>query len=42
LDILVSNLVSLIVMFIAGYHWGKYTGGNPWRTSLLLNFIELS
>ncbi|NJM06419.1 hypothetical protein HC891_09845 [Candidatus Gracilibacteria bacterium] len=31
-----SNLVSFIVLFWAGYRWGKYTGANPWRLGLLL------
>ena len=41
LAIFVSNLVSFIVLFIAGYHWGKYTGSNPWRTGLLLMAVAV-
>ena len=36
LAIRVSNVVSFVVLFIAGYQWGKHTGANPWRTGLLL------
>jgi len=32
----VSNVVWFIVLFIAGYQWGRHTGANPWRTGLLL------
>lgn len=42
LAIRVSNLVSLIILFIVGYQWGKYTGANPWRTGLLLMAVALS
>ncbi len=36
LAIRVSNIVSFIVLFLAGYQWGKYTGSNPRKTGLLL------
>lgn len=36
LAIRVSNLVSFIVLFHAGFSWGIYTGVNPWRTGLIL------
>lgn len=36
LAIRVSNVVSFIVLFIAGYQWGKHTGANPWSMGLLL------
>lgn len=36
LAIRVSNVVSFIVLFYAGYGWGKHTGSNPWKTGLLL------
>jgi len=29
-------VVSFIVLFIAGYQWGKHTGANPWSMGLLL------
>lgn len=32
----VSNAVSFVVLFAAGYNWGRYTGTSPWRTGLLL------
>lgn len=40
LAIRVSNLVSFIVLFIAGVHWGRYTGSNPWKTGLLLAVVS--
>lgn len=36
LAVRLSNIISFIVLFLAGYHWGKYTGANPWKTGLLL------
>jgi len=36
LAIRVSNVVSFVVLFIAGYQWGRHTGANPWKTGLLL------
>jgi VIT1/CCC1 family predicted Fe2+/Mn2+ transporter len=36
LAVRLSNIVSFIVLFIAGYQWGRYTGANPWKTGLLL------
>jgi len=36
LAVRLSNVVSFIVLFIAGYQWGKYTGANPWKIGLLL------
>jgi hypothetical protein len=35
----VSNVISFIVLFAAGYSWGTHTGANPWKTGLLLFFI---
>lgn len=32
----VSNAVSFVVLFAAGFSWGRHTGANPWRTGLLL------
>lgn len=40
LAIRVSNLVSFVVLFIAGVHWARYTGSNPWKTGLLLAFVS--
>ena len=40
LAIRVSNLVSFIVLFIAGVHWGRYSGSNPWKTGLLLAVVS--
>ncbi|MCA9981344.1 MAG: hypothetical protein KDD89_10935, partial [Anaerolineales bacterium] len=36
LAIRISNVVSFIVLFWAGYSWGKHIGVSPWRTGLLL------
>lgn len=36
LAIRLSNIVSFVVLFGAGYSWGRHTGANPWRTGLLL------
>lgn len=40
--ILISNIVSFIVLFIAGYYWGNYTGANPWKTGLLLMSVAIA
>ncbi|NTU79013.1 MAG: hypothetical protein HGA45_06365 [Chloroflexales bacterium] len=32
----ISNIVSFVVLFSAGYSWGRHTGGDPWKTGLLL------
>ena len=34
--ILVSNFLSLFLLFFVGYRWGKYTGANPWKTGLII------
>lgn len=36
LAIRLSNVVSFVVLFAAGYQWGKHTGGSRWKTGLLL------
>ncbi len=36
LAIRVSNVVSFIVLFVAGFGWGRHTGVSPWKTGLLL------
>lgn len=36
LAIRLSNVVSFVVLFGAGYSWGKHTYTNPWRTGLFL------
>jgi len=41
LAIQISNIVSFIVLFIAGYQWGKYTYANPWKTGLLLTAVAV-
>ena len=39
LAIRLSNLVSFVVLFAAGYEWGRYTGMNRWRTGLLVTAV---
>jgi VIT1/CCC1 family predicted Fe2+/Mn2+ transporter len=34
--ILVSNFISLFLLFFVGYRWGKYTGANLWKTGLII------
>ncbi len=34
-----SNVVSFVVLFIAGYQWGRHTGGSPWKTGFVLAAI---
>lgn len=41
LAIRVSNVVSFLVLFLAGYNWGKYTGANPWKTGMLLMSVAV-
>jgi VIT1/CCC1 family predicted Fe2+/Mn2+ transporter len=36
LAIRLSNVVSFIVLFLAGYEWGRYTGTSSWRAGLLV------
>jgi hypothetical protein len=35
LALTVSSIISLSILFVAGYAWGKYTGTNAWKTGLL-------
>lgn len=42
LAIRLSIIVSFIVMFIAGYRWGRYTGANPWKTGFLLMAVAVA
>ncbi|WP_374687182.1 VIT1/CCC1 transporter family protein [Promineifilum sp.] len=36
LAIRLSNVVSFIMLFVAGYQWGNYTGMSSWKTGLLV------
>lgn len=36
LAIRLSNVVSALVLFLAGYRWGIYTSSNPWLSGLIL------
>jgi hypothetical protein len=42
LAIRISNVVSFIVVFAAGYNWGIHTGTNPWKKGLLLSSVCLA
>lgn len=41
LAIRISNIISFVVLFAAGYSWGKHAGSSPWKTGLLLAFFGL-
>lgn len=42
LAIRVSNAVSFVVLFLAGYQWGRYAGPNPWKTGALLAGLSIA
>lgn len=42
LAISISTIVSLVVLFLAGFRWGKYTGASPWKTGLLLASVAIA
>ena len=42
LAIRISILVSIIVLFVVGFRWGRYTGANPWKTGLLLTTVAVA
>jgi VIT1/CCC1 family predicted Fe2+/Mn2+ transporter len=42
LAIRISNLVSFIMVFAAGYIWGIHTSTNPWKKGLLLTSVCLA
>lgn len=42
LAIRISNVVSFMVVFAAGYSWGIHTSTNPWKKGLLLASICLA
>jgi hypothetical protein len=41
LAIRISNVVSFIVIFAAGYSWGLHTDTNPWKIGMLLSSVCL-
>lgn len=41
LAVRLSNIISFIVLFAAGYRWGRYTGTGAWKTGLLLVGVGL-
>jgi hypothetical protein len=42
LAIRVSSVISILVVFAAGFSWGIHTDNNPWKIGLILSFICLS
>ena len=36
-----STLVSILMLFITGLRWGKYTGTNPLRTGLIISLAAI-
>lgn len=38
----VSIIVSFVMLFIAGFRWGRYTGTSPWITGLLLTSVAVA
>jgi hypothetical protein len=42
LAIRISNVVSFLVIFAAGYSWGLHTDTNPWKVGLLLSSVCLA
>lgn len=42
LAIRISNVISVLVVFVTGYIWGIHTDNNPWRIGLLLSSVCLA
>lgn len=42
LAIRISNVVSLLIVFVTGYSWGVHTDSSPWKMGLLLMSICLA
>ena len=38
----ISIIVSFVMLFIAGFRWGRYTGASPWKTGLLLMSVAVA
>lgn len=38
----ISVIVSFVMLFIAGFRWGSYTGASPWKTGLLLMSVAVA
>ncbi len=32
----ISNGIALVLLFVAGYSFGRFTNGNPWRAGLVM------
>ena len=32
----ISNGIALVLLFVAGYSFGRFTNGNPWRAGLAM------
>lgn len=37
-----SNFISVVVLFVTGFRWGRYSGGSPIKTGLLLAAIGVA
>jgi len=38
----ISIIVSFVMLFIAGFRWGRYTGASPLKTGLLLMSVAVA
>jgi hypothetical protein len=38
----ISIILSFVMLFIAGFRWGSYTGASPWKTGLLLMSVAVA
>ena len=38
----ISILISFVMLFIAGFRWGSYTGASPWKTGVLLMSVAVA
>jgi len=37
----VSNLIAIVMLFLTGWAYGKYSGGHPWRVGVIMVLIGL-
>jgi VIT1/CCC1 family predicted Fe2+/Mn2+ transporter len=38
----ISIIMSFVMLFIAGFRWGLYTGASPWKTGFLLMSVAVA
>jgi VIT1/CCC1 family predicted Fe2+/Mn2+ transporter len=36
LALCISNGIALVLLFVAGYSFGRFTNGNPWRAGFVM------